>query len=1314
MQSKESDMETTAEEGSTIVNKSNEEEVGAAMSVGKEAEETSPIPVADAPSVDQTSSDTPSTSVPSIESQTEDQDFSVTPKEKQDEGENGVSKGQDEVTREQEEEIEEVEEEEEQKHSTEEDGKDTHDRQHAEQSINKVHDSSDEKQKKKDSRGPPTEARDKDSGKPQKKPTAMAAKHSKEVSKKRTSKCKKDDDSDEEDEEGKASKEKAKSKSKKVDDSDGEAEEGQASKEQTEKVTSKSKGDDDSDGEGVEGEWKEQVEKVIQATENPDVDDELCYVCFDGNVEDGDEIVFCSDCDVCVHQSCYGIKVVPQDDWYCDGCAYKRKFPSKAKKVHCYLCPNKNIGALKKTENGRWAHAADCVWIPEISFDDPKIPTKIIGLASLNKVRWDLKCGLCRKKEGCCIQCIHGNCRFSFHTLCAKKRVEKREMRMEIRKVKNIMEPDDPEKWDVGFLSFCPKHVKEPFDEDQYVKDQKVFRYPHLFSEKEKKLMEAQAEAAAEAERSSKKESSSSQKVAKRPTSLPFDGQLSAKKTSKKRARPVVEEEGAEEEVEEEKEPPEDDVPLEKPKKKKREREEAREEEDDEEPLRKKKKEKKKEKKEKKKKKRQREESPVAEGGVEVSAKQVREALQSEGNESLLPSPTKETQSESGVDPNKLEEALSSPHREMIIQVDGLAKVSLEVMENGEAKTSTAQAAESSAEAASAQKESSVVVEKKERVLTEAERAKCEENWQRFLDWTTQLKKTIPKLRTFEERTPALRNIFIKSQDNFLERFAEHMVPHGHMVWIKQWVKEAIDKDQNNTLMLLLKSLKRLVVVGEYNLWDSASSLRTSIKAAMQSTNSSIAKEARQLHEAMLSQRRKAKAEEQGAKAESEKKEEEEEEEEDEEDWKPFKLEKFLYALILPEVLAAETYRKSIPKVGKLSRSKVAELERESRDREGGGATSEPSPPAADVRDLDRSSPPPLAAGSADRPDQQRRMSRDLDQQRDDRYRDRNRGDGGGSGGGYRGSGRDSRDFDSSRDRDSSRDAYERDRPGRGRGRGRGRGGYNGRGGRRGSMDNGPSRRGRGGGPGRQGSREPPGYERDGYDARDVRRDVRAPYDGGERVRDVRDSREHSRGPPATTFANAEQDWPVRPRDPGGYGGERADRDNRDTHRDRDRPPPPQYAAWSDRDRDRDRPPPPHYPDSMDSYYRPGPGAGGAGTGRRSPPHDRRWPPQSGNLPPLHTIPTSHAPRGHPQEAAYSPSAPAMSPLARPSQPGPAPVSSQAVVDTTRSDPRARRRPDPRMRGRETARQAAPAPAAAAEEKPLDIEELKNFLDSLS
>lgn len=50
-------------------------------------------------------------------------------------------------------------------------------------------------------------------------------------------------------------------------------------------------------------------------------DDEICILCSKPDSEKGNEIVFCDNCDLAVHQECYGIPEVPEGDWICRNCS---------------------------------------------------------------------------------------------------------------------------------------------------------------------------------------------------------------------------------------------------------------------------------------------------------------------------------------------------------------------------------------------------------------------------------------------------------------------------------------------------------------------------------------------------------------------------------------------------------------------------------------------------------------------------------------------------------------------------------------------------------------------------------------------------------------------------------------------------------------------------------------------------------------------------------------------------------------------------------------------------------------------------------
>ncbi|KAK4165871.1 putative origin recognition complex subunit 4 [Cladorrhinum sp. PSN259] len=74
----------------------------------------------------------------------------------------------------------------------------------------------------------------------------------------------------------------------------------------------------------VEGEEDESSE----SEEEDDDDDEVCVICSKPDSEKGNEIVFCDNCDVAVHQDCYGIPEVPEGEWICRNCAHEEPAPA--------------------------------------------------------------------------------------------------------------------------------------------------------------------------------------------------------------------------------------------------------------------------------------------------------------------------------------------------------------------------------------------------------------------------------------------------------------------------------------------------------------------------------------------------------------------------------------------------------------------------------------------------------------------------------------------------------------------------------------------------------------------------------------------------------------------------------------------------------------------------------------------------------------------------------------------------------------------------------------------------------------------------
>ena len=169
----------------------------------------------------------------------------------------------------------------------------------------------------------------------------------------------------------------------------------------------------------------------------------LCGICQEGDWEDDDKIIFCDDCNLAVHQTCYGsgARRIPDKAWYCDACTYTRRTGNKQLQ-ECVLCPRRG-GALKRTSDFRWAHIVCGLWIPEAEFLDPE-GRDIIHPFGVNEKRLDLICSLCKQPGGACIQCKAPRCLTAFHVTCAQRKglhmVEK--------------EKDDH----VEFVAFCEKH----------------------------------------------------------------------------------------------------------------------------------------------------------------------------------------------------------------------------------------------------------------------------------------------------------------------------------------------------------------------------------------------------------------------------------------------------------------------------------------------------------------------------------------------------------------------------------------------------------------------------------------------------------------------------------------------------------------------------------------------------------------------------------------------------------------------------------------------------------------------------------------
>ncbi len=177
---------------------------------------------------------------------------------------------------------------------------------------------------------------------------------------------------------------------------------------------------------------------------NPaDEADSLCSVCFDGSAPADNHIVFCDGCNIGLHQCCYGLKGIPEFEFYCDRCVFLqsqvRRINSSIKidltipglvqppgapqlpVPRCALCPMLH-GGLKQTEDGRWVHLCCALWVPGVHIG--KIANmESISLASI-QLQSSESCIFCKHMIGALLSCKGERedgqpCGQKFHYLCA-------------------------------------------------------------------------------------------------------------------------------------------------------------------------------------------------------------------------------------------------------------------------------------------------------------------------------------------------------------------------------------------------------------------------------------------------------------------------------------------------------------------------------------------------------------------------------------------------------------------------------------------------------------------------------------------------------------------------------------------------------------------------------------------------------------------------------------------------------------------------------------------------------------------------------
>ncbi|KAG6667557.1 hypothetical protein CIPAW_01G108600 [Carya illinoinensis] len=183
-----------------------------------------------------------------------------------------------------------------------------------------------------------------------------------------------------------------------------------------------------------------------------------CSVCHMDEEYENNLFLQCDKCRMMVHARCYGeLEPVNGVLWLCNLCR-----PGAPNPPRCCLCPVIG-GAMKPTTDGRWAHLACAIWIPETCLSDIKRMEPIDGLSRINKDRWKLLCSICGVSYGACIQCSNNTCYVAYHPLCARAAGLCVELEDEDR-LYLLAVDDDEEDQCIRLLSFCKKH-RQPSNE---------------------------------------------------------------------------------------------------------------------------------------------------------------------------------------------------------------------------------------------------------------------------------------------------------------------------------------------------------------------------------------------------------------------------------------------------------------------------------------------------------------------------------------------------------------------------------------------------------------------------------------------------------------------------------------------------------------------------------------------------------------------------------------------------------------------------------------------------------------------------------
>ena len=90
---------------------------------------------------------------------------------------------------------------------------------------------------------------------------------------------------------------------------------------------------------------EEHIPEDTTGDDDENEDEEVCAICLKPDSEPPNEIVFCENCDMAVHQKCYNVPVIPEGDWFCKNCSQEDVLSGSKPVISATKKPSNSITA---------------------------------------------------------------------------------------------------------------------------------------------------------------------------------------------------------------------------------------------------------------------------------------------------------------------------------------------------------------------------------------------------------------------------------------------------------------------------------------------------------------------------------------------------------------------------------------------------------------------------------------------------------------------------------------------------------------------------------------------------------------------------------------------------------------------------------------------------------------------------------------------------------------------------------------------------------------------------------------------------------